>query len=279
MITGQNRILTLLTDFGLQDPYVGMMKGAIAQINPQLTVIDLTHQILPQDVASARFALMSAYPYFPAETVHVAVVDPGVGSSRRAIALAIGTDATQATGFLVGPDNGLFSGVLQQRTVLAAVELTNPKYWRDAQPSSTFHGRDIFAPVAAHLASGVPLTELGTAIASNTLRQLDTPTRTYKQDLSQPATTITGYIQAIDHFGNLITNIPSSDVFGKEWLAVVNGIVLCGKQTYSDRQAGELLALIGSHGWVEIAVNQGSAQATLKLTIGNSVQVLVKEQL
>lgn len=277
MPIGRNRILTLLTDFGLQDPYVGVMKGMIARINPQLTVIDLTHQIPPQDVASARFALMSAYPYFPAETIHLAVVDPGVGSRRRAIALAIGTDTTQPTGFLVGPDNGLFSGVLQQYPVLSVVELTNPVYWRDSKPSRTFHGRDIFAPVAAHLASGVPLSELGTAIATNTLTQLAIPVCSYKQDLSQPATTITGSIQAIDHFGNLITNIPGTDVLGKEWLAIVNGIVLCGKQTYSDRQSGEPVTLVGSHGWVEIAVNQGNAQATLKLTIGNSVQVLIKE--
>lgn len=279
MITGRNRILTLLTDFGLQDPYVGMMKGAIAQINPRLTVIDLTHQIPPQDIGSARFALMSAYPYFPAETVHVTVVDPGVGSRRRAIAIAVGRDATHPTGFLIGPDNGVLSGVLQQNPVLAAVELTNSVYWRTPSPSSTFHGRDIFAPVAAHLASGVPLVELGAVISTDTLQQLAIPTCSYKQDLSRPATTITGCIQAIDRFGNLITNIPGTDVLGKEWLAIVNGIALCGKQTYSERQAGELLALVGSHGWVEIAVNQGSAQATLKLTIGNSVQVLVKKQL
>ncbi|HEY9617416.1 MAG TPA: SAM-dependent chlorinase/fluorinase [Microcoleaceae cyanobacterium] len=279
MLTGQNRILTLLTDFGLQDPYVGVMKGAIAQVNSQVTVIDLTHQIPPHDIASARFALMSAYPYFPAETVHVVVVDPGVGSSRRAIALAIGTDTTQPTGFLVGPDNGVLSGVWQQHLVLEAVELTNTDYWRTANPSTTFHGRDIFAPVAAHLASGVPLAALGTTIAINTLHEVDIPARIYKKDLSQPATSITGCIQAIDHFGNLITNIPAIDVLEKEWLAIVNGIALCGKQTYSERHSGELLALVGSHGWVEIAVNQGSAQATLKLTIGNSVQVLVQEQL
>ncbi|MGI0487866.1 SAM hydrolase/SAM-dependent halogenase family protein [Pantanalinema rosaneae CENA516] len=278
MITGQNRILTLLTDFGLQDPYVGVMKGAIAQVNPQLTVIDLTHQISPQDVVSARFALMSAYPYFPAETVHLAVVDPGVGTSRRAIAIAVGTNVTQPTGFLVGPDNGLFSGVLQQQPVLAVVELNQPIYWRDPNPSSTFHGRDIFAPVAAHLASGVPIAALGTTIAADTLIQLAIPQCIYRHDPNQPATTITGCIQAIDRFGNLITNIPAVDVVEKEWLAIVNGIVLSGKQTYSDRQAGELLTLIGSHGWVEIAVNQGNAQATLKLTIGNPVQVLIKEQ-
>jgi S-adenosylmethionine hydrolase len=143
-------IITLLTDFGLQDPYGGVMKGAIATLAPTATVIDLTHQIPPQDVAAARFALMSAFPYFPSGTVHTVVVDPGVGTARRAIAIA-----TEAS-YLVGPDNGVFSGVLTQTTVRAAVALTNPRYWRTPDPSQTFHGRDIFAPVAAHLALGCP---------------------------------------------------------------------------------------------------------------------------
>ncbi|MCY7320267.1 MAG: SAM-dependent chlorinase/fluorinase, partial [Phormidesmis sp. CAN_BIN36] len=131
-------ILTLLSDFGLSDVYVAVMKGAIAQINSALTVIDLTHQVLPQDIATARFHLMNAYPYFPAGTVHVAVVDPGVGSLRRAIAIQL------ESGFLVAPDNGLVSGVLSQNSAIAAVELTNPFYWRTASPSTTFHGRGGF---------------------------------------------------------------------------------------------------------------------------------------
>ena len=124
----QNRILTLTTDFGLSDVYVGVMKGAIACINSSLSVVDLTHQIEPQNIAAARFCLMSAYPYFPTGTVHVAVVDPGVGSSRRAIAVEFDS------GYLVGPDNGLFSGVLSQSVAIAAVELTNPNYWRTFLP-------------------------------------------------------------------------------------------------------------------------------------------------
>ncbi len=154
----ENRLVTLLTDFGLSDVYVGVMKGVITQINPRLRVVDLTHQIPPQNITAARFSLMNAYPYFPKGTVHVAVVDPGVGSHRRAIAIQLDS------GFLVGPDNGLFSGVLSQTKVIAVVELTNPEYWQTSAPSQTFHGRDIFAPVGAHLASGVPLKQLGETI-------------------------------------------------------------------------------------------------------------------
>lgn len=263
-------ILTLLTDFGLSDPYVGVMKGTIAQVNRSLTVIDLTHQILPQNINLARFTLMTAIPYFPAGTVHVAVVDPGVGSDRRPVALAIGTDPVAPMSFLVGPDNGLFSGVLSQYPVLAVVELNNPQYWRTATPSSTFHGRDIFAPVGAYLATGVPLAELGTAIAVDSLVMLNplTPQRTQHA--------IAGCIQAVDHFGNLVTNIPASEVNGQAWYVVVQDVAVPGRKTYSDSAPGELLALVGSHSWVEIAVNQGHAQSVLNLGIGDSVQVMLQ---
>ena len=154
----KNRIITLLTDFGLSDVYVGVMKGTIAQINPQLKVIDITHQIPSQNIAAARFCLMTAFAYFPPGTVHVAVVDPGVGSKRRPVAIKC------ANCFLVGPDNGLFSGVLSRESARSSVELTNSQYWRTPQPSSTFHGRDIFAAAGAHLANGVALEDLGEAI-------------------------------------------------------------------------------------------------------------------
>jgi S-adenosyl-L-methionine hydrolase (adenosine-forming) len=266
-----NKIITLLSDFGLSDVYVGVMKGVIAQINPALTVIDLTHQIPPQDIAAARFSIMNAYPYFPDGTVHVAVVDPGVGSHRRAIAVQL--DA----GFLVGPDNGLFSGVLSQTKVVAAVELTNSQYWRTATPSTTFHGRDIFAAVGAHLASSVPLEVLGDAIAPETLVQLKIPERIPTDN------SIVGCIQYIDRFGNLVTNIPATDVWGKTWsVAVAESPTqtlpersIPSSQTYSDRPLGEVVALIGSHGWVEIAVNGGSAQSQLQMDVGASMKVLL----
>ncbi len=257
----QHRLLTLLSDFGLSDVYVGVLKGVIAQINNSLTVVDLTHQIPPQNIAAARFCLMNAYPYFPGGTVHVAVVDPGVGSSRRAVAVEL-TD-----GFLVGPDNGLFSGVLS-RDAIASVELTNPLYWRTPKPSATFHGRDIFAPVGAHLASGVPLRYLGEAIDPATLVQLAIP------ECTQTDIGVTGCIQYVDHFGNLITNIPATYVQGKSWFVMAHGLNIPGRQNYSD-STGRVLALVGSHGWVEIAVNSGNAQTYLKMDWGARVQVVL----
>jgi len=254
----ESRLLTLLSDFGLSDVYVGVMKGAIAQVNSALTVVDLTHQIPPQNVAAARFCLMNAYAYFPTGTVHVAVVDPGVGSSRRGIAVEC------EAGFLVGPDNGLFSGVLSQSQAVAGVQLTNSHYWRTPQPSATFHGRDIFAPVGAALASGVPLEQLGRAIDPDSLVALNIP----------ECTQTTGCIQYIDHFGNLITNIPAERVQNQIWSIRVGELTIPGCQTYSDGTAESGIALIGSHGWVEIAVNGGSAQAQLQLDWGDEVEIL-----
>ena len=283
----ENRIITLLSDFGLSDVYVAVMKGVIAQINPGLTVVDLTHQIPPQNIAAARFSLMNAYSYFPSGTVHIAVVDPGVGSHRRAIALQLDT------GFLVGPDNGLFSGVFNQTRVVAGVELTNPRYWRTPLPSTTFHGRDIFATAGAHLASGVPLEQLGEVIDPNTLVQLAIP------EWTRTASGIAGCIQYIDYFGNLITNIPAAEVQGTTWSVVVSDsprsprrdrlseaaqsgallpsadCIILGSQTYSDCEPGEVVTLIGSHGWVEIAINGGSAQSQLQLDLGAKVEVLL----
>jgi S-adenosylmethionine hydrolase len=258
-----NRILTLLTDFGFSDVYVGVLKGVITQINPRLTVIDLTHQVPPQNVAAGSFCLFSAYSYFPTGTVHIAVVDPGVGSHRRGVAIQF------AAGFLVGPDNGLFSRVLHQSPAQAAVELTNPDYWRSPQPSTTFHGRDIFASVGAHLASGVPLEALGTAIDLTTLVQLSLP------EYRLTDTGVEGYIQYVDHFGNLITNIPGTVVQGKPWWVEAAGSIIPGEQTYSDRLVGNLIALVGSHGCIEIALNQGNAQARLSLGTGDAVQVML----
>lgn len=261
-------VLTLLTDFGLSDSYVAVMKGTIAQINPHLLVIDITHHIPPQEVTAARFQLMNAYPYFPTGTVHVAVVDPGVGSTRRAIAVQL------ESGYLVAPDNGLLSGVLDQYAAIAAVELTNPHYWRVSSPSHTFHGRDIFAPVGAHLTRGVPLQALGTEIDLSTIVQLPIPSPQFRQQ--DQSRVIEGCIQAIDHFGNLITNVLGSEVAGKRWKVRVADFTCAGKTTYSDVERGEMMALVGSHGWVEIAANHASAQARLRLAWGSSVQVVVQ---
>ena len=254
-------LITLLTDFGHQDVYVGIMKGVIAQIDPGLKVTDLTHEIPPQDLTAARFNLLNAYAYFPAGTVHVVVVDPGVGTARRAIAVQF------SRGFLVGPDNGVFSGVLQQQSAIAAVELTNPKFWAASTPSATFHGRDIFAPVGAYLASGVDLADLGTAIDPQTLVRLDILTYT------KTTSGIIGAIQYIDHFGNLISTIPRELVQGKAWAVQVGQMRVAGSRAYGDRPVGTLIALVGSHNWVEIAINGGSAKQYLQAKIGDPIQV------
>lgn len=263
-------IITLLTDFGTRDGYVGMMKGAIAQINPSLNVIDLTHHIPPQDIVQARFVLMSSFPYFPVGTVHVAVVDPGVGSDRRSIAIAVGESPEPPLGFLVAPDNGLISGVLDHYPLREAVELNQPQYWRALNPSNTFHGRDIFAPVAAHLASGVPLAALGTAIAPNTLKQLHLP------PLSQDGSTIQGAIQAIDHFGNLIATISAEAVAHSAWVLELDDHSIQSVNTYSDRPPGTPVTLIGSHGWVEIAIVNGNAAQMFKLKVGHPITLILQ---
>lgn len=256
------QVVTLLTDFGVSDVYVGVMKGVIAQINPVLTVVDLTHEIGPQDIAAARFCLMNAYLYFPAGTVHVAVVDPGVGSRRRGVAVAI------AEGFLVGPDNGLFSGILSQSPALSAIELTNPQYWRSPHPSNTFHGRDIFAPVGAYLATGTCLSELGTPIDPATLVQFPIPS------YQKTATGFIGSFQYSDRFGNLVTNIPASAIVGTSWSVKIGDQIIPSVHTYSDSNLEEVVSLIGSHGWVEIAVNGGSAQSQFPRWKHQEIQVL-----
>ncbi len=255
------QLLTLLSDFGISDEYVAVIKGVIAQINPMLRVVDITHKIPPQNIAAARFCLMNAVPYFPVGTVHVAVVDPGVGGKRRAVAVEL------AQGFLVAPDNGLLSGVLSQNRAIAAVELTNSDYWRTSEPSSTFHGRDIFAPVGAHLASGVSLQQLGPEIDPETLVTLNLPECSQKNDM------IIGCIQYIDHFGNLVTNIPENYVQGKNWSVEIKGNIIKALETYSDVKIGELIALVGSHGWVEIAVNSSNAQLELSVKLGELVEI------
>lgn len=253
------RIITLLTDFGTQDGYVGVMKGVMASLCPAALMIDLTHNIPPQDLYAARFNLLNAVPYFPADTIHVVVVDPGVGTTRRAIAVET------TGGVLVGPDNGVMSGVFQQSPIRQAVELTNSRYWRGSKPSSTFHGRDIFAPMAAHLATGVSLGELGRAIDPSTLVELGLP------PLVKSDNCLKGTLQYIDHFGNSITTIPGGVVDDAPWQIAIGDAVMPLKMAYGQVNPGQPLALIGSHGWVEIAVNQGNAAAQLTLKIGDDV--------
>lgn len=272
-------MITLITDFGYQDAYVAVMRGVISSINSDVKLCDLTHSVPPQDILAARFNLMLAYPYFPVGTIHLAVVDPGVGSTRRGVAIQL------ESGFLVGPDNGLFSGVLAQEPAIAAVSLTNDNYWRVADASATFHGRDIFAPVAAHLASGVPIESLGDRFDVSTLVQPKIPPVT---QLRSDPIAYAGSLQYIDVFGNLISNIPGDRTPKTAWRVVIEGagensdpnsaqnlsqepLYIQGRQTYSDVPIGELAGVVGSHGWVEIACNGGSAAERLQATMGLAI--------
>jgi S-adenosyl-L-methionine hydrolase (adenosine-forming) len=252
-------LITLLTDFGLQDGYVGVMKGVIASIAPGIATIDLSHQIPPQNLLAGRFCLMSSYGYFPRGTVHLAVVDPEVGSQRRGVAIRC------EAGYLVGPDNGLFSGVLDLSPVISAVSLTNPQYWRLSSPSSTFHGRDIFAPVAAYLADGVPLAMLGPAIDPDSLVRVAIEPVEMRND------SILGSIQSIDTFGNLISNIFAASVRGKNWALELAEKTIPHRDTYSDVSEGEIVPLIGAHGYIEIAVYKGNAREVLQLNWGDRI--------
>ena len=253
--------IALLTDFGNRDSYVGIMKGAIAQIAPAVSTIDLTHDIPPQDIAAGRFALASAVAYFPTGTVFLAVVDPGVGSSRRAVAIAC------ERGYLVGPDNGLFGGVLAQFPAREAVALENSQYWLQATPSATFHGRDIFAPVAAHLVMGVPLEALGPAIAPGDLVDLALPS------WQETPTGASGVVQTIDRFGNLVTNIPGNCLGIGKYTIWMNEREIPGGRTYTEVPVGTAIALVGSHGWLEVAINGGNAAVHFGAIVGTPIRL------
>lgn len=259
------RIITLTTDFATADGYVGAMKGVIASIAPDCAILDLTHAITPQDVRSAAFALFRSVPHYPDGSIHCAVVDPGVGTERRPLA------AKTADGYyLVGPDNGIFSLFCPPFAdqLPEAVELTESRWWREgAGPSSTFHGRDIFAPVAAHLArladqGSVDLSEFGPPV--ETLHRFDMPVPTEAWDAYW------GEVVHVDHFGNAVTNLPERWVehAGGAVVAEVGGQSMSVVKTYSDVEIGHLCALVGSSGWLEVACREGSAAERLGLAPG-----------
>ncbi len=254
-------IITLITDFGLADGYVGIMKGVILRIAPEARLVDLSHEVPAQDIRHAREVLARAIPYFPDGTVHLAVVDPGVGSARRVLIVA-------ARGsFFVGPDNGLFSDPLADpgARIYAA---DRPEFWLP-EPSHTFHGRDIFAPLAAHLARGRQPEELGTfAGAPVRLPQESAPRR-------RPDGSLGGQVVYVDRFGNLITDIPGSCLAGRGWTCLIAGQTIAGlSDTYSEAERGALLALVSSAGTLEIAVREGSAATRLGAGAGEPVLVV-----
>ncbi len=250
-------LITLLTDFGLADGYVAAMKGVILGLNPQATLVDVSHEVPPQDVRQAAYVLATVAPYFPPGTIHLVVVDPGVGSERAALAL-------RAAGQLyVAPDNGVLSPLLGGE--YQAVRLTEQRYWRP-EPSRTFHGRDIFAPVAAHLSLGVPLEALGEP-AEDLLTLLQAEPRR-RADGAWVAEVI-----HVDRFGNLILGL-RPDPAWLERLAgaqvgsfIINAVV----GTYADVPPGAPAILLGSGGYLEIAVRDGSAAAELQAGLGDEV--------
>ncbi len=280
-----DRTIALLTDFGTTDTYVGVMKAVMTRIYPAARFIDLTHEIPPQQVQQAAFTLLKTYRYFAPGTIFLVVVDPGVGSARRAIAAQAGAY------YFVAPDNGVLSYLLDETENATVVELANPIY-QLVPVSNTFHGRDIFAPAAAHLAAGIPLSEFGPSV-EHIAQQLNLPLRI-------DGTQITGQIISADHFGNLITSIgelhwtadnhlelnprfgnqPEKPVrFAADKAAVsVNDHVLTGiRRIYGESQAGDLMMLVGSSGYLEIAINQGNATQFLKIASGTPVVLQIGE--
>lgn len=259
-----SRLLTLTTDFGLDDGYVAAMKGVILGIDPAIRMVDVSHGIAPHEVMEAAFVLRQAAPFFPPGTVHLVVVDPGVGTARRAVAARIGGHT------FVGPDNGLFS-LLSDEEPEAVVELDRPAYWRTPEPSRTFHGRDIFAPVAAHLAAGRALEEVGRRVEG--LHRLQ-----WVRPLADEQG-VQGWIVHVDRFGNAITNIPEALLAqrggDRPLRAYVGSTILDGLHgTYADVPEGEPVALVGSSGYLEVGVNGGNAAQLLSLGKGMPVHLV-----
>lgn len=261
------RYITLLTDFGLQDGYPGVMKGVIYRICPEAQIVDLTHNIQPQNILAAGLVWMRSCPYFPEGTIHTGVVDPGVGTQRRAIAARIGT------AYFVCPDNGMLTPLIDDARVNGAeveiVHLNRPQFWLPSA-SAVFHGRDIFAPAAAHLARGAALSEMGDPIFDPVLLRFP-----------QPAATPQGWqaeIIAVDHFGNLSTNLKRESVAGQNNLLVrVRGREIRGlSYAFGDRAPGELVALVDSDDRLAIAVVNGSAAQETGAQLGDQVEVILE---
>jgi hypothetical protein len=266
MAPSPNRIITLTTDFGIQDSFVGSMKGVIYQIDPTLICVDITHTVPPQNIIKCGRVLAEACPYFPAGTTHLAVVDPGVGSGRHAVAIET------ETAFFIGPDNGLFTTILETHKTASCHYITNSAFFRE-KVSNTFHGRDIFAPVAALIASGkAKISELGEITRDPVRLTLDKP--------EKMKSGISGKIVDSDRFGNLITNIHIEDL--PELVAkrhypmrvqIGAHFIEDFVQNYAAGPPGKPVALIGSSNFLEIAIPSGSAITVLEIKEGDDVHV------
>ena len=262
-------IITLLTDFGTGTEYAGLMKGVILSINPSAAIVDITHQIDSQDIVQAAFTTYASYGYFPDGTVHLVVVDPGVGSERSLLALEMKKQ------FFVAPDNGVLTLLFNEGKITSLIRVTNSKYFL-ASVSRTFHGRDIIAPVGAHLSGGIDLRKLGPEIDLRDAVHLD-----YLDARISENGELVGKIVVIDDFGNLITNIDFkklNEVYlpGQEkkiQIKIGSHVIIGLSGTYDSVQSKTPLALIGSRGYLEIAVNKGNAARDLNAEKGDKVRV------
>ena len=253
-------ILTLTTDFGLSDHYVGSMKGVILGLCPHAQLVDISHQVSPYAIAEGAFLIAQAYRSFPRRTVHVVVVDPGVGSGRRPILM-------EAAGqYFVGPDNGVLAMIFA-REKHKVRQISNQRYFR--QPvSQTFHGRDIFAPVAAHLASGVAPSRMGKIVTDYVRPPFERPRQT-------GARTWTGQVLKVDHFGNVITNFHAVDFPALEQMTIGRAKARRLVRSYAEARAGELVAIAGSSGYLEVSLNQGSAAKKVGCQSGEACHIRV----
>jgi S-adenosylmethionine hydrolase len=257
-------VITLTTDFGLTDHFAGTMKGVIAGITPAARVIDICHQVTPFEILEGGFVLEQAYRYFPKGTIHVVVIDPGVGTSRRPILVEAGNQ------FFIGPDNGVFTLIYAAEAKHKVRVITASKYFLET-PSNTFHGRDIFAPCAAHLASGkVKPAQLGPLIKDYTQATAIFPNRTGKR-------VWTGQVLKVDHFGNLITNLRSAEfhVGEAKHFELLAGSQIVSKfaKNYQESAFGELFVIEGSSGYLEVSVCQGSAAKQLGCGAGAPLEL------
>lgn len=264
------KFIVLLTDFGLKDGYVGTMKGVISSINPEAVIYDLTHEIQPQDIGGAAVVLSSAYRFFPKQSIFAAVVDPGVGSERPIIALK--TDSY----IFLGPDNGILSLVAERENVSRQVRVVNKKYFlKDI--SSTFHGRDIFAPVAGYLSLGVRLEELG--VPCHDMVRLN-----LSEVRIVPGRSLTGKVIYIDRFGNIMTNISEENFLsftegvktGKIIAEVKRKTISKFVDNYNQGLPEELIMLRGSSGYVEISINKARASDKIRVSPGDTVEIKLK---
>ena len=256
-------IITLLTDFGTKDHYVGALRGVILSINPEAKLVDISHHISPQNILEGAFLLSNVYSYFPYGTTHLVVVDPGVGTERKPIIV------NGETFFFVGPDNGIFGLIYDQLKIYSVFELTNADFF--LQPvSETFHGRDIFAPVAAYLSRGVSPPEMGKEIKDFHRLSFPQPWLEKKK--------IRGKVIYIDSFGNLITNITVNHLKRLEKtpkkIKIRENVISGLSKNYQEVKKGTLLATIGSSNFLEISVREGSAQKKLKIKEGDAIEVL-----